>query len=240
MSVLTEQLRIDQPTEPTLAVILPAAQQRAWADHLANVVSTVLSPPVLAAAMIAIAAAASRLAVAWIWAGVALTLCLLAPMGYLLWLFRRGVVSDLDVQHREERARPLAFTLAAMLTAVVILGLASAPPALLAVTGAQFAQTALVLIITLRWKISVHGAAVAACVALLLYVVGHQAALALLALPLVGWSRVRLHRHTPAQTIAGAVLGGLVTGVRWYWPRGCSRLAKRTGVVKREHPSHQR
>ena len=57
MSVLTEQLRIDQPTEPTIAVILPAVQPRPWADHLANVVSTVLSPPVLAAAMIAIAAA---------------------------------------------------------------------------------------------------------------------------------------------------------------------------------------
>jgi membrane-associated phospholipid phosphatase len=215
MSVLTEQLRIDQPTGPTIAVILPAAQQRAYrayADQLANAVSTVLSPPVLAAAMIAIAAAASHLAVAWIWAVVALTLCLLAPMGYLLWLFRRGVVSDLDVQQREERARPLAGTLAAMFTAVVILRVASAPPALLAVTGAQLAQTALVLIITLRWKISVHGAAVAACVALLLYVVGHQAALALLALPLVGWSRVRLHRHTPAQTVAGALLGGLVTG----------------------------
>jgi membrane-associated phospholipid phosphatase len=212
MSVLTEQLRIDQLTGPTIAVILPAAQQRAYADQLANAVSTVLSSPVLAAAMIAIAAAASHLAVAWIWAVVALTLCLLAPMGYLLWLFRRGVVSDLDVQQREERARPLAGTLAAMFTAVVILRVASAPPALLAVTGAQLAQTALVLIITLRWKISVHGAAVAACVALLLYVVGHQAALALLALPLVGWSRVRLHRHTPAQTVAGALLGGLVTG----------------------------
>jgi membrane-associated phospholipid phosphatase len=211
MSVLMERLRIDQPTEPTIAVILPATQPRMWADHLAYVVSTELSPPVLAAAMLAIAAAASRLAIAWIWAGVSLTLCLLVPMGYLFWLFRRGVVSDLDVQQREERARPLAFTLASMLTAVVILGLASAPPALLAVTGAQFAQTALVLIITLRWKISVHGAAVAACVVLLLYVVGHQTGPALLALPLVGWSRVRLHRHTPAQSIAGAALGGLVT-----------------------------
>jgi membrane-associated phospholipid phosphatase len=211
MSVLAEHLRIDQPTEPTIAVILPAAQPHAWADHLAYVVSTVLSPPVVAAAMLAIAAAASRLAIAWVWAGVALTLCLLAPMGYLLWLFRRGLVSDLDVQHREERARPLAVTLAAMFTAVVVLRLASAPSALLAVTGAQFTQTALVLIITLRWKISVHGAAVAACVALLLYVAGHQAGPAVLALPLVGWSRVHLHRHTPAQTLAGTVLGGLVT-----------------------------
>jgi len=211
MSVLTKQLRIDQQTGPAIDIILPAAQSRAWADHLAYVVSTVLSPPVLAAAMIAIAAAASRLAVAWIWAGTALVLSLLAPIGYVLWLFRRGLVSDLDVQRREERARPLVFTLAAMLTAVVILRLVPAPPALLAVTGAQLTQTALVLIITLRWKISVHGAAVAACVALLLFVLGHQATPALLALPLVGWSRVHLHRHTPAQTVAGAAMGGLVT-----------------------------
>ena len=211
MSVLTNQICIDQPAEPIIAGILPAVQSRAWADHLASVVSAVLSPPVLAATMVIMAAAASRSVVVWIWAGTALVLSLLAPIGYVLWLFRRGLVSDLDVQRREERARPLVFTLAAMLTAVVFLRLVPAPPALLAVTGAQLTQTALALIITLRWKISVHGAAVAACVALLLFVLGHQAAPALLALPLVGWSRVHLHRHTPAQTVAGAALGGLVT-----------------------------
>ena len=161
--------------------------------------------------MLAIAAAATRLRGAWIWAGVVLILCLLAPMGYLLWLFRRGVVSDLDVQQRKERARPLAATLAAMLASVVTLGLAPAPPALLAVTGALFTQTAVVLIITLRWKISVHGAAVAACVALLIYAFGRQASPASSGATVVGWSRVHLHRHTPAQTVAGATLGGLVT-----------------------------
>ena len=61
MSVLMEHPRIDPSIEPTLAVVLPAARPRMWADHLAHMVSTVLSPPVLAAAMLAIAAAATRL-----------------------------------------------------------------------------------------------------------------------------------------------------------------------------------
>jgi membrane-associated phospholipid phosphatase len=29
----------------------------------------------------------------------------------------------------------------------------------------------------------------------------------------VGWSRVRLHDHTPTQVVAGAVIGALVTGI---------------------------
>ena len=174
-------------------------------------VSAIFSPPVLAAVMLIVAGAATRLAAAWIWAGLALASSVLAPISYLLWLHRRGLVSDLDVQRREERPRPLAFTLTALAATAATLWLGSAPALLRGLSAAHLAQTMLVLAITLRWKISMHGAAIAACVALLLYLIGPHAAPALVAVPLVAWSRVRLHRHTPAQTVAGAALGGLVT-----------------------------
>jgi len=217
MSVLTDQFRIGQPTEATIAVSRPTALPRPWTDHLASVVSAVLSPPVLAASMVIMAAAASRTAAAWTWAGVGLALSILAPIGYLLWLYQRGLVSDLDVRRREERPRPLAFTLAALAFSATLFWLNPTPPLLRGLVAAHFAQTTLVLAITLRWKISMHGAAIAACVALLLHVVGPQAAPALAAVPLVAWARVRLHRHTPAQTLAGAALGGFVTWSIVHW-----------------------
>jgi len=175
------------------------------------VVSAVFSPPLLATAMIAIAAASSAEASAWRWALLGLTLMVLSPIGYLLWLYRQGLVSDLDVQRREERARPMRFTLAAMILAVVLFGLTPAPRILLLVTAAQVLQATFILVVTRHWKISVHGAAAAAFLALLLYLTSWQAALALLVLPLVLWSRIRLHRHTPAQTLAGTMAGGLIT-----------------------------
>lgn len=206
-----------KPAEPFAPIVLPEATGRQWADSLASLVSAILSPPVLAVSMIVIAAAFVGTSVAWRWAGASLMTSVLAPIGYLLWLHRRGMVSDLDVQCRKERFRPLVFTLAALAATTALLWFSAAPAIIRGLAAAHLAQTALVLAITLRWKISMHGATSAACVALLLYVAGPSAASALAALPLVAWSRIRLHRHTPAQTIAGAALGGVVMWSALHW-----------------------
>lgn len=217
MTVSTRLGDITQSVEPFAPIILPEPGKRRWLNSLAGLVSAILSPPVLAASMIVIAAAFAGVSATWRSAGVSLALNVFAPIGYLLWLHRRGMVSDLDVQWREERFRPLSFTLAALTVTTVLLWLNAAPAVMRGLAAAYLVQTALVLAITLRWKISMHGAASAACVALLLYVAGPPAVPALIAVPLVAWSRVRLRRHTPAQTIAGAALGGFVmwTVLRW-------------------------
>ncbi|MCX7853742.1 MAG: phosphatase PAP2 family protein [Caldilineales bacterium] len=186
-------------------------QLQRWTDTVAHVVSVVLSPPVLAATMLVMAAGIVQEDVAWLWAGIGLIMNIVAPMGYVVRLFRRGVISDFDIGRREERRRPLVFTLASMLGGVTLLTAGAAPRLVLAVVLAQMAQTILILLITLHWKISVHSAAMAAMLAFLLYLTGAQAISALPALPLVAWSRVRLRRHTPAQTVGGAILGGLIT-----------------------------
>jgi membrane-associated phospholipid phosphatase len=202
---------IQQAPGEALPSLPSPALVRSWPDFVAKTASAVFSPPVLGITMIAVAAGATQQALAWVWAVIPLTLNVLAPIAYLVCLHRQGLVSDLDVQRREERLRPLFFTLASMLTAVVVLWRMAAPSLLLGVSVAQLLQTVLVLVITLRWKISMHGAASAAWLVLLLVVAGRAASPALLALPLVAWSRVHLGRHTLAQTVAGAALGSLVT-----------------------------
>lgn len=217
MTVSTRLGDITPSAEPFGPIILPEPEERRWSDNLAGLVSAILSPPVLAVAMIVVAAACVGAPAAWRWAGVNLALSVAAPIGYLLWLHRRGLVSDLDVQRREERFRPLSFTLAALAATTALLWFGAAPALMRGLAAAHLAQTTLVLAITLRWKISMHSAASAACVALLLYVVGPPAASALAVVPLVAWSRVRLQRHTPAQTIAGAALGGVVMWSALHW-----------------------
>jgi membrane-associated phospholipid phosphatase len=66
------------------------------------------------------------------------------------------------------------------------------------------------LLVTLWWKLSVHTAAASGTVAILALTFGSALALTVPAVALVAWSRVRLGDHTPAQTLAGAALGGLV------------------------------
>jgi membrane-associated phospholipid phosphatase len=65
--------------------------------------------------------------------------------------------------------------------------------------------------VSVRWKISVHGALAGAGLARLGACGGALWPWALL--PLLGWSRVRLGRHTVAQVIAGAAWGVALFGL---------------------------
>ena len=182
---------------------------RAWADTLATTVSAVLSPPVLAPTMLFLATRSAHLASAWFWASIWLTLCILAPSVYMLWLRKQGSLSDLNMTRREERTRPMLLTLGSAAAALVVLRLGAAPQMLLVISSAAVLQLLFVFPVTLRWKISFHTAVVASFVVLMWGLVG-PAALPLAGLvPLIAWARIRLRHHTLAQTIAGALCGGL-------------------------------
>jgi membrane-associated phospholipid phosphatase len=68
-------------------------------------------------------------------------------------------------------------------------------------------QIALLLGVTLRWKISGHGAAIGSMTVFLWGLYGTPAFMSILAIPLVAWSRLKLRRHTLMQTIAGSITG---------------------------------
>jgi membrane-associated phospholipid phosphatase len=80
------------------------------------------------------------------------------------------------------------------------------------------AITLILLLVTLRWKISGHTTAMSSLAMLCWLLIGPAAAPMMLSVPLVAWARVRLRRHTLAQTLAGAALGTL-TSLAFYLAR---------------------
>ena len=186
-----------------------------WDGVLAFIVSQVLSPAVLAIAMVMWVAAVSGAAGAWWWAAVYLLASIGAPVVYLLILLRRGWVTDLDVQVRAQRVRPMQFLLGASAIAWLILAIGGAPTLLLVLAGALTMVIAFNYAITLRWKISMHTTFIAAAGTLTWTLTGLLLPL-LLGVPLVAWARVRLGRHTTAQTIAGGAMGFAVLYVARY------------------------
>jgi len=65
-------------------------------------------------------------------------------------------------------------------------------------------------IVTLFWKISFHGAAISAAATATVMMAGSWTWPVMLLVPLVGWSRIRLLRHTPRQVLYGSLVGGLI------------------------------
>jgi len=66
------------------------------------------------------------------------------------------------------------------------------------------------------WKISLHTAFVTASVTVLIILYGSIAAVTVLLVPLVAWSRIELKHHSPAQVAAGALLATLIVVVVFY------------------------
>ena len=176
-------------------------------DAFASVLSSVACPPILAAAMMATTASIENTSQAWRFAVLYVSLAIASPILYLLWLMHRGVVSDLDVKIRAERWRPLLAAQLGMAIALVLFLLKGAPSLMIGLAGGMMLYTSAAFFITLYWKISMHSAAAAALTALAVVQFGPPAYPVAFGVPLMAWARIRLRRHTLAQTIAGALLG---------------------------------
>ncbi len=185
-------------------------------ERVAHWISQLGSPPALS--LLAVALTSLLLDLPAIWAIVYLTFAVCLPIGYVIWLVRRGRVTDLDLQLREQRTRPFVVTMAGQVLALSLLLLGGGPHSLALVAGTALIQTLCIFLITLYWKISVHTSTAASITVLVWSVAGGVAAAPLVvSVPLIAWSRVKLRRHTPAQTIAGVVLGSTVFLMALWW-----------------------
>lgn len=146
---------------------------------------------------------------AWMWASIYVLIALLAPLLYLVWLVQRGKVTDLDVQRRKQRMRPLVVTVACLGVAWLTLVVGLAPDSLIVLAAALWLQGLAILIVTSCWKISVHVTAAAGAATVIAGLFGTLWPL-FFGVPLIAWSRVRLRRHTLLQTAAGALLGRVI------------------------------
>lgn len=180
---------------------------RTWDLRLARLLSVVFSPPLMIVSGATLTAASLATPEAWHWTGLYLLIAVCVPVAYVGVQLARGRISDFDLRVREQRLKPYLVSLLCAGLAWLWLRLGMAPTLLIVVVGAGVVQVALMLAITLFWKISAHTASVAGVAALAVMLIG-AAALPLLALvPLLAWARLRLQRHTPLQTLAGALLG---------------------------------
>jgi membrane-associated phospholipid phosphatase len=144
------------------------------------------------------------------WGLLAATFCGLLPYGIVIAGVRRRRWTDRHLRARQQRPTPLLAAIVSVVAGLVALVALDAPRQLVALVVAMLTGLATTLLVTLWWKLSVHTAAAAGTVAILALTFGPALTLALPTVALVAWSRVRLGDHTPAQTLAGAALGGLV------------------------------
>lgn len=144
------------------------------------------------------------------WALIAITFAAVLPIAFIKRGMKRGSWADRHVGVKQHRLIVMAFIIASVGTGLALLKLLGGPAAVTALVVAMLATLAALMAITTKWKISVHSAVSSGAVAMLALAYGPWMLAGYSLVALVGWSRIALRDHTPAQVVAGAALGAAV------------------------------
>ena len=179
----------------------------------ARTISEVFGPAPLGSALLLFAALSDGATVHNLVAGgLAVLFVTAGPLMALLYLSRRGRVSDHHVSERSQRAPVLAGVLGCMTVGTLLLYLWGSPASLYRMLLGLAVGLLLVMAVNLFWKLSIHAAVAAFFVLSICAIFGPGLLWAAVVPAAVGWSRVRLKAHSPAQVLAGWSVGCVVGG----------------------------
>ncbi len=190
-------------------------------DKIAKIMSSVFSPILVPTYGVILAMTCSILTVlpastkTWV-AFITLLITGGIPVLGIAALYFTRRISDPGLNNRGERTWPYIFTFVAYLLCAFYLYRINAPEWLWSFPIGGAMAVAVSIVVNLRWKISAHLAAMGGLVAMLFAIAGRGEAMpciewviavTILLTGLLATSRIVLGRHTPWQTIAGAVNG---------------------------------
>lgn len=124
--------------------------------------------------------------------------------------------TDKDISNREDRYMPLIVGIISYLIGFFISLALNIDNFLTLLLLCYSVNTGVVLLITTRWKISVHTTGLSGPVGALILLLGPLGASFGVLYPLIIWSRVLLEKHTLSQAICGGVQGFFLTVIEIY------------------------
>lgn len=146
---------------------------------------------------------------------ISLIFASILPMAIIVY-WAKKLNTDKDISNRQDRFTPLVVGIVSYFIGFLVslaLGLSDFLTALLLCYSIN---TGVVLLITAKWKISVHTTGLSGPVGALILLLGPIGALFGILYPILIWSRVTLKKHTLAQAIAGGVQGFFLTVLEMY------------------------
>lgn len=133
------------------------------------------------------------------------------PLILVVYMLKKGIISDFYANDRNERFIPFMATIFSYMMGTVALMAVKAPEQITALMACYIVNGVVLLLITMKWKISIHASGIASPVTALVYLLGTRLMpLFLLFLP-VAWARVELKAHNKKQVTAGAVISTVLT-----------------------------
>ena len=175
--------------------------------RIARHVSNILAPTTISLPFVFLVAfyQARNQLVAFVYACITLFFLSIGPLMYIVIGVRLGKLSDIDVSRRSERAGPFLFGIISATIGWLVLALTNGPRNLQTALIITAFSGVLMLLITFKWKISIHASSLGGAATMLTALYGAVMLPLFGLVALVSWSRVALRRHTITQAVAGSL-----------------------------------
>ncbi|MHA2393811.1 MAG: PAP2 family protein [Promethearchaeota archaeon] len=133
------------------------------------------------------------------------------PLTMVVVMLKKGIISDFYATNRDERFIPFMVTISSYIMGTISLLIVEAPAAITALMACYIVNGLILLLITMKWKISIHASGITSPVTALVYLLGTRMLPLFLFFIPVAWARLELEAHTKFQLTAGALISSILT-----------------------------
>ena len=123
----------------------------------------------------------------------------------------------MHIPEKEDRIKPLVVACISYIICLVILYVLKGPLFLKAIFAISIVSTIILTIITYFWKICLHTSGITFMVITFYILFGKWILLMIPLIPLIGWARVKMKKHTVNQVILGAGITAITTFLIYYY-----------------------
>ncbi|TMI39511.1 hypothetical protein E6H23_08895 [Candidatus Bathyarchaeota archaeon] len=177
---------------------------RTIVNKIARYVSAVGNAPIVAATVFTVLIAFTRSPLYQL--VIAIVFATLVPLGLLFYLTRKRIIPDLYASDRDSRAIAFVGVLISYFLGGVALGLTRAIPIVTGLMLCYFVNGFIAMLISLKWKISVHAWGITGPLTSLIFQFGLLLSPIWLLVVPVGWARLEMKAHSLSQILAGAMI----------------------------------
>ena len=150
------------------------------------------------------------------WAFLCFLFGTVVPYLYIWFLYKKKKINDIHISEKEDRIKPLVVSCISYIIFFIILYILEGPLFLKSIFAVIIVSTIILTIITYFWKICLHASGMTFMVITLIILFGKWMLLMIPLIPLIGWARVRIKKHTVNQVILGTGITAITTFLIYY------------------------
>ena len=180
--------------------------------RFARIISNIVNPPLMGAFIVGLTSSRIlQIDTALKWLSLVVVLTIGPPLSYVVYLVKIGYLKDIYMPDHDRRLKPISVIFVWLIISIFILNFINAPTIMVILIVAVLLEVSLLGLVTVLWKISFHAATVSSAATATLLLSSQLAWIMVPLVPLVGWTRVHLKRHTTLQVIGGCIVGTIFT-----------------------------